>query len=395
MIDWAARAASERRMRQPWFQAVSRALGQSIVRQSLDPLVEAIDRTRAREDDVAFAVRRHGVAGFLVRLPGIEAAGLGERLIQALRAEAEAIAARAQVLSDDLYGLGTAAARRGLRFSPLKGAYLRTERYASADLRPSADLDLFVEAPDIEGWRAVLVGAGYRERPASARHRVFHREWAPRPRVDGDHPAHPRPVEVHERLTERCLGRRFDITDAYRANLQPGTMLGDLPACVPGDTGLALHLVLHAAPAMLDRGLRLAQLVDLQFVDESPATVEALSRQLGDVAWAVAALTARDVPGLLAPALDKRLPGPQPWRQRAILSRPGLLTGDPLRAATLVGELRLTRSPTSVVRRLAGAWHDRAALEAPGTPSTLASYLSALGGFVRGARGGRDRDAAR
>jgi hypothetical protein len=105
---------------------------------------------------------------------------------------------------------------------------------------------------------------------------------------------------------------------------------------------------------MLDRGLRLAQVLDFAYVDGDIATVTAVRERLGAVVWAVAALLERDVPGVLASGwrADAGSGGLSWTQRRVVMSRPGLLHGDPYRLSTLTGDLLLSGSPRAVLDRV-------------------------------------------
>jgi hypothetical protein len=386
-LDWSSRSELERRMRSPVFRRLSESLAQALVEKSLGRLVQAAGGVGAGTADLLFAARCHGVAAHLVAIERSAPGVLPAPIVDALCAEAARIANRGQRLDDTLRRLGHGARRARLPFVPLKGSFLRSERYPSVALRPSADIDLLIDRADLERWRAVLHDQGHVSEQTTGRHLIFQRPDEAPASAEGDHPEHPLPIELHDRLRESVLGRSIDITAAYLADLHDGHILGDVPARVPGSVAMALHLFLHAAPAMLDRGLRIAQLLDLQFVDDSPPIIAALQSSLGETAWAVAALADRDAPGLLSPRVSAGLSSVAPGavRRRIILSRPGLLQGDPRRVTTLAGELLLSRSPLSVARRVRSAWRDRVAV-LPGVPSAgLTPYLDVLRTFVRAA----------
>lgn len=349
-------------MRGPVYAGLSRALGAAVVQGTIAPLHEAIARLRAGPDDVGLAVCVHGVAGHLVMLPDVDA--LADGIRDLIQREAGQIARRAERLTDDILVLGQAAAEAGLPFTPLKGSWLRSERYRSPALRPSSDIDLLVGDDDLGAWRRVLAGRGYTHEIKAGRHWVFSRPHEAPVAVAGEHVDHPRPVELHTRITDRVFGAEVDVTEAFRADLRAGQVMATLPAVVPGEAGLALHLFLHASAAMLDRGMRLAQLLDFAFVAGDGATRVFVRERLGDAAWAVVHLLARDVPGLLAPAWldDGEVTPPSRLRRRAIRSRPGLLQGDPYRVSTLGGELLLAQSPLAVIDRVRRSWRERRAL---------------------------------
>ena len=361
-VNWSHRRTLERRMQRRGFRVASRALAATVVARTVAPLLAALASRQSNTADMTLACRVQGVAGHLMSIADVET--LPADVFGTVRVEADRIAQRAERLSNDIGALGMAAAAAGLAFVPLKGTYLRSERYPSEALRPSSDIDLLIGSDTLPLWRRVLRELGYAIGHATHRHLVFVRPGEAPAGVDGEHPDHPRPVELHERIVDRVFGQELDVTDVYRADLRPGHLLGSVSALVPGDIALATHLCLHAAAAMLGRGMRLAQVLDFVHVDDGPVTGPRVQAAIGDAAWAVAHLVERDVPGLI-PRLwidDRHVVPPGWWRRHVILSRPGLLHGDPYRLSTLAGEALLSLSPGRVVERVRDAVRDRRSL---------------------------------
>src|SRR5262249_33536047 len=150
----------------------------------------------------------------------------------------------------------------GLPFIPLKGSFLAQQRYGDASLRPAADVDLL--APDdasYDAWTRLLAADVYELETESARDRVFQRRDTRPPASFAEDADSPRPVELHRRLEVRLLGRSVDVTEPYVRGLSGGSLLGE-PALLPSDGALALHLLVHAGPALVGRGVRLVQLHD-------------------------------------------------------------------------------------------------------------------------------------
>jgi hypothetical protein len=365
LLDWKSRAALEARMRGPAFAAASQALAFALVGRTLEPLREGAAACTA--DDFAFATRCHGVAGRLRLLDQRDPGRLSPALSAALDEEATRIAARGRRLHADLAAIGAAARAEGLALVPLKGTALRLTHYPDPSIRPSADIDLLIRPADRDRWAAILNGLGYTLRVDELRHVIFLVPGHTPVTVDGDHENHPRPVELHEVLGETVFGRPIDITAMYLDRLSAHTGGETGPVHVPDEAALATYLLLHAAPAMLDRGLRLAQVMDFEVIGDDPQVIALARETLGPAAWAVAALLARDVPGLLSPAWLETLADVAPGRvlRTVTLRRPGLLRGDPNRLGTLTGELLLTGSPVRVVRRVTRGLASRARLRAP------------------------------
>jgi hypothetical protein len=383
-LDWQQRAALERRMRGRPFFAASRILGRAIVDASLDGVADRLRAAGASDADAAFVIRCHGIAGRLRTLGGTSPDVLPPAVADAVAREATQLDRRAARLAEAFDTVGRAAAAAGLALAPLKGTVLRLTHYRDGSHRPSADLDLLTAPADRAAWTALLRDLGYTRIVSDGRHTSFTRPDDRPAAAEGEHPDHPCPIEVHEHLVEHVLGARVDITAAYRAGLVERTLRG-VPALVPGPSAEALHLVQHAASSMLDRGLRLVQVLDVAILDDAPATRDLLRRELGVAAWAVVALAERDLPGLVprgyVGAFDGAAPGP--LRRAIVRRRPGLLTGDPWRVDTISGHLLLSGSPISVVRRVAAAVTQRSAyvddgLQATNTRGAVTAFARSL-----------------
>lgn len=364
--DRARVVAIEWRMRGPTYRAVSLALGRSILAQDPDPLDEAMTPTAASAEELLFAIRCHGVAGHLAALPRPGCALA--RVAEAVAAEAERIAQRSARLTDDLRAIAAAAARAGLACAPLKGTALRVTRDAHPELRPSADVDLLIDPAELDAWAVALASLGYAVTKHLARHVTFERPGRREVDAAGDHPDHPRPVELHPLLFEWVFGRKRVITAAYRAGLRDAFWQG-VALRVPDDAALSLHLALHAAPLLLGRGLRLVQLLDLRWLGDDDATIARLREELGPVAWAVVQLAERDLPGLVPARLRTAFDdvAPAAWRRWLVPLRPGLADGDPLWWRSLAAE-RALEGPSFAVRRMRWAveWFVRRRLAARG-----------------------------
>lgn len=357
-LDLALHLAGRKRKRDPLFGALSRAAAAALSARSLRPLAEAVSERRASVDDVLFMAQIHGVSGLLDALASEDGAdGLPEEHRDALRRERAATGARAERIAEEVRRLGERASRLGLPFIPLKGTFLATERYRDASLRPTADIDLLTPGTSFPGWSRLLAEEGYSLAAESFKNQVFDRPGARAPAGYGEHADNPRPVELHERLRERFVGRVVDFTDLYLEDAREGTLLGGLPALVPGPRGLAAHLFAHAAPAAVGRGLRLVQLADLSHLAAEDGAADAVAALLGEAAWGLASLFERELPGALPRALAEALTrnAPGPMRRRAWLARPGLMTGDQEGAILLLAELRLCRTKREALQRVLDA----------------------------------------
>lgn len=376
---------ASRRRQDSIFGALSRAAAASLATKDLSPLVFEIDRRSASPEDLLFMARIHGVSGLLSELADSDSAGLREQDLSAVREERRQIGERGDRLIEDLRRLGRAAEREGLPLIPLKGAFLAPERYRDLSLRPAADIDLLAPGATFEPWCRLLAAEGYLLEDESWKNRVYLRPGRREPNGFGEHPENPRPVELHQRVRERFLGRFVDLTDVFESRLTSGFIAGDIAARIPDDTALALHLFAHAAPAAIGRGLRLIQLADLAHLLPRPDTAAVLRERLGEAAWGLAALFEKALPGALPGALRAVLETapPSPRRQRLWLSRPGLMTGDEEKRILLLRELRLCESVSHAGGRLLDALPERSVLQNLYGAETGPRYVRAMGLYLR------------
>jgi hypothetical protein len=154
--------------------------------------------------------------------------------------------------------IGEQASRAGVPVIPLKGAALRTLGLYAGGARPMADLDLLVRPRDENAAVRVLSSLGYRESAASWKHRAFEPECAePRGRI-GEHRHNPLKIDLHVRVAERLPHPETDISHViFASELQAG--LNEYRS----KASLMLHILAHAAGAMVQRELRLIQLCDI------------------------------------------------------------------------------------------------------------------------------------
>jgi hypothetical protein len=141
----------------------------------------------------------------------------------------------------------------------LKGtAFLRLGLYQSGE-RPMADVDLLVEGSQEARAQGLLLGLGFSPGTISWRHRTYTEPAAPGTEAQlGEHSGNPLKIELHRQVCERLPLQPVDITlqvfpAPARAGLQP----------YPSRATLLLHVLLHAAGAMVDRSARLLHLNDI------------------------------------------------------------------------------------------------------------------------------------
>ncbi len=164
----------------------------------------------------------------------------------------------------------------GIPAMPLKGAVLLLEHvYPHPADRVLHDLDILVPAQDLARARDTLQGLHYSVENVTWRHIVL------RPSGDRgvvswtyDHPDNPRRIDLHSQVREDFRGTTLDLTDTLWQSAAPVTVLGTT-AWLPSHPALLHHLAIHTSVSVLERLVRLGQLVDLVRLSDwlSPAQV--------------------------------------------------------------------------------------------------------------------------
>jgi hypothetical protein len=237
---------------------------QRMLRETTEVLARELVHPGARAPDwsaTEWAVAR--AATVMHGLPGL----LGERLrwqgpgdwgdfLGAQRAQIEQRLARIEPL---LVAIDAAARAEGIALIALKGAALHARGIYRVGERPMADVDLLV-APAQEARAGRLIEQlGYREACATWKHREFHPLHGQRHAASfGEDAGNPLRIELHAGIRELLPLRPVDISPLVLPP-RPPPGLNDYAS-----TGtLLLHLVLHAAGAMLNRTLRFLHLHDI------------------------------------------------------------------------------------------------------------------------------------
>jgi hypothetical protein len=141
---------------------------------------------------------------------------------------------------------------------PLKGAALHALGIYAAGERPMADIDLLVREEQSPGFAELLAALGFTETYRTWKHRVFARGDDGEPAALGEHVDNGIKIELHCRVAEALPRRLVDATaSVLPESLQPGFN------AYPSRGALMLHLLLHAAGALVARGARLLQLHDI------------------------------------------------------------------------------------------------------------------------------------
>ncbi len=347
-IDVTLQLEGRRRRERPGFRLFAHALRDSLAVGTASPVGRALVGGGSVEDAL-FAARIHGVSGLLSRLPELPAS-----LEEGLADDLARLTARGARLHEDLSRLGERAAARGLPFVPLKGSLLAFDRYADPALRPAADLDLLAPEGSFDAWTELLVGEGYEVTTRGRKDWVFARPGARTPDDFREHPDNPRPVELHSSLEVRLLGRTIDLTSRYVASLRDARVVGS-PARAPDDDLLWLHLLVHAGPALVGRGVRLIQIHDLRLAPPGPAAAVRAVQVLGEAAWGLCALAEKALSGSIPPGLLDSLPAPGARRRVRWLGRPGLWDGTRERAVLLMSEIGLCEGAGAALARVVDA----------------------------------------
>lgn len=179
-------------------------------------------------------------------------------------------AARHPRIMEFLRLIDTCARDEGIPLVALKGAELHTSGLYEPGERPMADVDLLANGHDLNRTARMLESLGLRESLSTWRERTFVPTDKGTPGQLGEHADNYLKVELHERLQEALPVKRVDISDrVFPSHPQPGLNR------YPSKASLMVHLLLHAAGAMVTRALRLLHLNDLAL----------LSSQMTDADW--------------------------------------------------------------------------------------------------------------
>jgi hypothetical protein len=167
-------------------------------------------------------------------------------------------AQRFQRIEQLLQRMDRRAYEAGIALVPLKGAALHAMGIYAAGERPMADIDLLVREEQSRGAIEVFVGLGFLETLRTWKHRVFEQSGHEAPVALGEHARNGIKLELHCRIAEVLPRRVVDVTPSvFSEPLHPGLN------SYPSKAALLIHLLLHAAGALIARSLRLLQLHDI------------------------------------------------------------------------------------------------------------------------------------
>lgn len=150
------------------------------------------------------------------------------------------------------------ARERAIPVVPLKGAALHALGIYAPGERPMADIDLLVREQHSPGFAELLAALGFTERGRTWKHRVFAPAADGKPAALGEHADNGIGIELHCRIAEELPHHKVDVTPSvFPQSPRPGFN------SYASKAALLLHLLLHAAGALVLREVRLLQLYDI------------------------------------------------------------------------------------------------------------------------------------
>jgi hypothetical protein len=167
-------------------------------------------------------------------------------------------AARFRRIQQLLQQIDIGARDAGVALVPLKGAALHAIGLYAAGERPMADVDLLVREDQSRRAMEVLGALGFHQTHSTWKHRVLAQSADGAAAALGEHSHNVIKVELHCRIAEVLPQRPVDVSEiVFPHPLHPGFN------AYPSRAALLIHLLLHAAGAMIYRDLRLLQLHDI------------------------------------------------------------------------------------------------------------------------------------
>jgi hypothetical protein len=165
---------------------------------------------------------------------------------------------RYQRIRELLLLLDQRARHGGIAILSLKGAALHTIGIYVAGERPMADVDLLVREEDAQRTVQMLQALGFDETHTMWKHIVFEPSARRVPVAFGENCSNDIKIELHTRIIEILPRRIADVSDlVFPERPHPG--LNDYKS----NASLMIHLLLHAAGAMVARAVRLLNLHDV------------------------------------------------------------------------------------------------------------------------------------
>ena len=275
----------------PAVQAALRKTTELLAHELARPGAQAPDWTESEWRVARAVVAIHGVSGLLAGALRWEGPA-GWRLF--LEEQRVQIAQRLPRIQALLRELDSRARACGLALVALKGAALHAQGVYAAGERPMADVDLLVAEADAARAAQLITELGFTAGLVNWKHGTFELPGSAELATTlGEHSSNALKIELHSRIRELLPLRPVDISPL----VLPRDARAGLNA-YPSRAALLLHLLLHAAGAMMGRSLRLLNLHDLALLtrDMTPADWEDLLAQAaatpdGSLWWAFPPLT--------------------------------------------------------------------------------------------------------
>ncbi len=198
--------------------------------------------------------------------------------------------------------LDARARARGVAFLALKGSALHRLGLYREGERPMADLDLLARSTELAPLGELLEQLSYQKTAATWKHAVYEPSGSPLVATFGEEARNALKIDLHSQVREILPRRSLEIGPLLFPS-RPAPGLNDYAS----PAALMLHLLLHAAGAIVFRYVRLIQLHDLALLAARFATRDweellELGARCGGLWWAHAPLelTARYYGGMPA-----------------------------------------------------------------------------------------------
>jgi len=275
----------------PAVQAALRKTTELLAHELARPGAQAPDWTESEWRVARAVVAIHGVSGLLAGTLRWQGPAGWRLFLEEQRAQIAQRLPRIQAL---LRELDSRARACGLALVALKGAALHAQGVYAAGERPMADVDLLVAEADAARAAQLITELGFTAGLVNWKHRTFELPGSAELATTlGEHSSNALKIELHSRIHELLPLRPVDISSL----VLPRDARAGLNA-YPSRAALLLHLLLHAAGAMMGRSLRLLNLHDLALLtrDMTPADWDDLLAQGattadGSLWWAFPPLT--------------------------------------------------------------------------------------------------------
>ncbi len=152
---------------------------------------------------------------------------------------------------------------RGVQVMAMKGLAIGERVYQDIGSRPMNDIDLLIDACDLDTAASLLAELGYARGFGGWKHTKFQRPDNMQI-VDetSEHPDNPRILEVHPRCVEKLVDDPVDITEQVWAGAYKSTLAG-CNAWLMDVDDLWGYLLLHGTHHILHNNFRLLQLLDM------------------------------------------------------------------------------------------------------------------------------------